>query len=164
MIAVIALAADDWRQWRDLRLAALAQAPMDFGSTLAEWTGEGDTEHRWRARLSSVPFNAIITCDGAPAGMVGATTVNGDGAINDGSVELISMWVSPEFRGRGVGDAAVRAVIYWAHVNFPGRAVVLSVKGANHRAIDLYARHGFVNVGRSPDSADEMLMRREAEC
>jgi ribosomal protein S18 acetylase RimI-like enzyme len=114
-------------------------------------------------RPSSVPFNAIITCDGAPAGMVGATIVKDDDAINDGAVELLSMWVSPEFRGRGVGDATVHAVIDWAHVNYPHRAVVLSVKAANHRAIDVYARHGFVKVGESPDGAGEMLMRREGE-
>jgi hypothetical protein len=35
-------------------------------------------------RLSSVPFNAIITYDGALAGMVGATVVSDDCAIIDG--------------------------------------------------------------------------------
>lgn len=73
MLDVITLTPNDWRQWRELRLAALAEAPAVFGSTLADWTGEGDTEDRWRARLSSVPFNAIVTCDGEPAGMVSAT-------------------------------------------------------------------------------------------
>jgi hypothetical protein len=75
----------------ELRLAALAEAPEAFGSTLAEWTGAGDAEDRWRARLSSVPFNAIGTCNGEPAGMVGATAINDGGAV-----ELIWMWVSPD--------------------------------------------------------------------
>lgn len=157
MIAVIALSPDDWRRWRELRLAALAEAPASFGSRLADWTGARDAEHRWRARLTSVPFNAIVTCDGEPAGMVGAVTTD------DGTVELISLWVSPNFRGRGVGDAAVRAVVHWAGVNYPGCAVVLSVKAANARAIALYARHGFRISGPSPDGPNELSMRREAD-
>ena len=157
VIAVIALTPDDWRPWRELRLAALAEAPEAFGSTLADWTGTGDAEERWRARLASVPFNAILTCDGEPAGMVGAIT------NDDGAVELISLWVSPGFRGRGVGDAAVRAVLHWAGVNYPGFSAVLSVKAANDRAIALYARHGFVKAGPSPDGPDELMMRRGAD-
>ena len=107
-----------------------------------------------------MPFNAIITCDGAPAGMVGAIIVgDDDGVFVDRAVELLSMWVSPDFRGMGVGDAAVRAVIDWAGMNCPGAAVVLSVKATNERAIDLYSRHGFAMTGASPGGADELSMR-----
>lgn len=67
-----------------------------------------------------------------------------------------------DFRGQGVGDAAVGAVVNWARVHHPGRAVVLSVKAANHRAIAVYTRHEFVAAGPSPEGADEVLMRREA--
>ncbi|WP_018598661.1 GNAT family N-acetyltransferase [Mycobacterium sp. 155] len=97
-----------------------------YGSTLAEWTGVGDTEERWRQRFSTVPLNVVVHCDGEPAGIVGAYEQAG------GAVELISMWVAPAVRGRGVGDAAVQAV-----------------------------RNGFVDAGPSPDDADERLMRRE---
>ena len=48
---------DDWQLWRELRLAALAEAPDAFGSTLAEWSGAGDTEQRWRTRLHGVALN-----------------------------------------------------------------------------------------------------------
>src|ERR1700722_14623539 len=51
---------DDWRLWRELRLAALTEAPGAFGSTLAEWSGAADTEQRWRGRLESVPLNLVI--------------------------------------------------------------------------------------------------------
>lgn len=108
MIALDVIDADEWRAWRDLRLQALEEAPYAFGTRLSEWQGEGDTEPRWRDRLSSVPFNVVARIDGAAAGIVSAT------APNDGAVALISMWVAPFARGRGVGDALVQAVLRWA--------------------------------------------------
>jgi ribosomal protein S18 acetylase RimI-like enzyme len=94
MLTIRALSPDDWPQRRALRLDALREAPHAIGSTLAEWQGEGDAETRWRRRLTDVPFNAIATLDGAPAGMASGTQPD-----DDGSVELISMWVAPDARG-----------------------------------------------------------------
>ena len=144
------LRADDWRLWRHLRLQALAESPDMYGSTLAEWTGAGDTEERWRQRFSAVPLNIVVDCDGVPAGIVGAYEQP------CGTVELISMWVAAAARGRGVGDAAVQAVLDWAG----GRDVVLSIKTHNRPAVALYKRNGFIDAGPSPDGDDERLMRR----
>jgi ribosomal protein S18 acetylase RimI-like enzyme len=154
VIDMILLGSDDWRLWRELRLAALAEAPAAFGSTLSDWSGSGDTEERWRARLACVALNIVLTWNGEPAGMVSATTPGGAGAI-----ELISMWVAPFARGHGVGDAAVRRVLAWAQIEHGGSPVVLSVKANNDPAIRLYRRHGFTDVGPSPNDPDERLMR-----
>ena len=143
---------DDWRLWRELRLQALTDAPDVFGSTLAQWTGPGDTEVRWRARLTDVALNVVLRWDRSPAGMVSGQL------LGRGEVELISMWVTPLARGRGVGDAAVRAVLEWAGQ----RAVVLAVRADNRRAIGLYRRHGFIDAGQCADDADELSMRRPA--
>ncbi len=66
VIDVRTVGVEDWRLWRDLRLEALREAPYAFGSTLAEWQGEGDTEVRWRARLSTVRLNVVATSTGRP--------------------------------------------------------------------------------------------------
>jgi ribosomal protein S18 acetylase RimI-like enzyme len=145
--------ADDWRLWRPLRREVLAGSAAEFSSTLAQWTGPGGTEERWRARFSSVPFNVVLRFDGAPAGMVGAYV------RADDTVELISMWVAAFARGHGVGDAAVRAVLGWADP----REVVLSAKADNNPAMALYQLHGFVDAGQSPDDADESLRRRSPD-
>jgi ribosomal protein S18 acetylase RimI-like enzyme len=130
---------EDWSLWRELRLQALAEAPYAFGSTLAQWQGDGDEEGRWRSRLENVDFNAIATLAGKNAGMV-------SGVLGNQRVELISMWVAPFARGFGVGDALVDSVIRWANeLNIT--CVELSVKGDNIPAISLYARHGFEDVG-----------------
>lgn len=150
-----ALSPDDWPLWRELRLAALADAPAAFGSTLPEWTGAADTEKRWRARLAEVALNVVLRLDDHPAGMVSATAPSPDGAI-----KLISMWVAPFARGHGVGDAAIEGVLNWARTEHGGTPVVLSVKALNEPATLLYRRHGFIDAGPSPDDPSERLMRR----
>lgn len=149
------LSPDDWQVWRSLRLAALADAPGAFGSTLAEWTGHGDTEQRWRGRLATVALNVLLTLEDQPAGMVSATAPGREGAV-----EMISLWVAPFARGHGVGDAALDCVVAWAHAEFGDVSVVLSVKTDNTSAIQLYGRHGFTDAGPSPDDPSERLMQK----
>lgn len=56
MLQLRVLAPEDWRLWRGLRLEALREAPYAFGSKLADWQGDGDTQERWRDRLATVPY------------------------------------------------------------------------------------------------------------
>lgn len=87
--------------------------------------------------------------------MVSAVAPDGDGFV-----ELISLWVSPSARGRGIGDEAIRQVVAWARREHPASGVELAVKSHNEHAIELYRRHGFTDAGVSPRSLDERLMRR----
>lgn len=139
MLVVRVLGADDWRDWRALRLAALVEAPDAFGARLADWQGDGDREERWRARLTGPWHNLVAELAGRPAGLA-------SGFLPDsGPPELLSMWVAPFARGRGVGDALVSSVVAWAQQQDRGPLVV---REANPAAIALYARHGFVDRGR----------------
>ena len=142
MLSVRRINSDDWSEWRRLRREALREAPDAFDSTLADWSGPGDTEERWRSRLDVVPLNLVADLDGVAAGMVSCTEVV------DQKAELISMWVAPEARRRGVGEALVRAVL--DHARDGGVVtVVLEVNSENAPAIALYARCGFVDKGWS---------------
>lgn len=138
MIELRVLTGDDWRIWRELRLAALAEAPYAFGSRLADWQGAGDREERWRGRLQTPGFfHVAAVVGGQPVGMAG-----GMPTAEDGVVELISMWVSPAARGSGVGDALVRAVEQWARSRSV-RELRLAVAQGNESAAALYRRNGF---------------------
>jgi ribosomal protein S18 acetylase RimI-like enzyme len=154
-VDVGAVGPGEWRAWRRVRRAALADAADAFGATLAEWSGAGDTEERWRARLAGVPLNLLLSSGGAPVGMVSATAPD-----DDGRVWLISLWVAPGARGHGVGDEAVRQVLAWAAARHPGSRVALSVRTWNEAAVRLYRRHGFTDAGPSPEDPDERLMVR----
>jgi len=145
-IAVRPVGAGEWQLWRALRLAALRDAPGAFGATLAEWQGAGDTEPRWRARLTEVPFNAVVLLDGVPSGIASGTAPDASNAV-----DVISMWIAPDARGVGCGDALVEAVVSWASAA-GASCVQLSVVETNERAKALYRRRGFIETGPSPES------------
>jgi Cys-tRNA(Pro)/Cys-tRNA(Cys) deacylase len=140
MVDIEELAPDDWSRWRDLRLAALADAPRAFGAQLADWADA--SEERWRDRLAfNGAANFVASVDDEPAGM--ASGIRSDIA---GRAEIISMWVAPSARGRGVGDALIEAVRAWA--SDQGLELLqLDVVVTNDRALGLYRRHGFAVVG-----------------
>jgi GNAT superfamily N-acetyltransferase len=143
---------DDWRRYRDLRLASLADAPAAFGSRLQRERER--TEVEWRARLATrVQFVAFE--DGVALGTVGARR-----GRDDGEVELVSMWVAPVARGTGVADALVGAVLDLARREEAG-LVTLWVSAGNSVAERLYARHGFQRTGRTQPIDDDDPARGE---
>ena len=72
------------------------------------------------------------------------------------------MWVHPEWRGHGVGDLLVRAVIDWATAG-RYRALDLWVSVGNDPAEVLYDRHGFVRTGATQPIREEDPTRLELE-
>ncbi|GIF73653.1 GNAT family N-acetyltransferase [Asanoa siamensis] len=141
---------DDWRLWRDLRLAALAEAPYAFGSTLADWQHAG--EDQWRDRLRIPGARDLVAyVDDSPVGMASGVPAG------PATIEIISVWVSPAGRGRGVGDALIGTLVAWAAEERSAGAR-LSVRPTNTQAIRLYERAGFIHVGPNPDDPDEILM------
>ncbi|MDX3214632.1 GNAT family N-acetyltransferase [Streptomyces sp. ME02-6991-2B] len=160
MIELLVLTPDDWPLWRELRLAALADAPHAFGSRLADWQGDGDREERWRDRLS-LPgsYNLVAFVDGRPRGMASGVP----GELPD-TAELISMWVAGEARGRGVADRLILAVEEWAAGTAGAASLLLAVVEGNAPATALYARNGFADAGESgevlPDGRVERVMTK----
>lgn len=100
VIELRVLEPDEWQLWREVRRRALAEAPQAFGSTLESWSGNGDTEGRWRARLSEVPFNVVAVVEDIAVGQASGTAVG-----DDGQSEVISMWLAPQARGTGAAEA-----------------------------------------------------------
>jgi ribosomal protein S18 acetylase RimI-like enzyme len=141
------LSEQDWQLWRSLRLEALGDAPHAFGSTLTQWSGVNDREERWRDRLRNSGVAYVCFLDLQPAGMVAATPPLDD------ETELVSMWVAPPFRGRGVGDQLVAGVVDWASQQRLGQ-VRLYVREMNLAAQHLYQRHGFIDTGNRCDEMD----------
>src|ERR1700691_2668171 len=141
MVLVRETVMDDWQGLRDIRLMALRDAPEAFGSTYAEQAVLGEAD--WRERTArGGTFLAYVPEVNAsePAGLIGGYQEGPD------TVELISMFVRPQARGRGVGEALIDAMIDWARAK-NATSVHLWVTETNKHARLLYERCGFFLTG-----------------
>jgi ribosomal protein S18 acetylase RimI-like enzyme len=138
---------DEWATVRDVRLAALADAPDAFASTLSREASR--SEPQWRCRIRAWPW-FLAWRAGAPAGLVAAVPdqpASGPPAAGRRAWHLVSMWVSPQARGGGVADLLIGAVMdYAAGAGAP--RVTLWVAVGNARARAFYRRMGFAPTGR----------------
>jgi GNAT superfamily N-acetyltransferase len=157
VIDIVLLHADQWREWRALRLAALRESPDAFGSTFEEWSGPSDTEQRWRGYFADDGANIVAELDGERVGLIRASP-----AIQGSVVELMSLWVDPRARGFGVGSALIAAVAERMSAKFPDYPLRLGVKKTNMSARRLYAEEGFIEIGPDPEDATEIVMFRSA--
>jgi len=135
IVRLVQLTDQEWRRLRTIRLRALSDAPDAFGSTLEEAVAR--PPEAWSKQLTDLP-TFVAVCDGLDVGMV-------RGARDTGRARtawLISMWVAPAWRSKGVGGALVDAVIDWARSSNVDR-LLLDVVDDNNPAIALYARKGF---------------------
>jgi len=163
MVVVREVTPDDWEVLRDVRLAALREAPSAFASTYAREASF--TEEQWRGRISDRSVTYLAYLPGRPdqpenpepAGLAGAY-------VADGVANVVSMWVRPSARGNGVGEALIGATADWAKAR-DHAALVLWVTESNSPARKLYDRCGFAPTGdRQPLPSDptlaEVRMRR----
>lgn len=149
-VELLRIGPEDWREFREVRLASLADAPGAFGSRYADWV-DAD-EQRWRARLTDVPFTVVARNNGEPVAVA-------SGVPSDDTIELISMWVAHRHRGTGLAGRIIDHVVAWAAAR--GQGTHLMVREDNVAAIRAYSRAGFVDQGVPDDwPADTPRERR----
>ncbi len=130
-----------WQRLKAVRLRALADAPDAFGSTLAD--AERYEAADWQEQLETLA-TYVAVLDGADVGMARGIA---DKSTREHAY-LLSMWVAPEARGQGVGEALVQAVVTWARDTGHSR-LLLDVADGNQPAIRLYERTGFLPTGET---------------
>ncbi len=141
MLAIEHLIPDDAERFRKIRLASLWESPQAFSSTYQQIVSL--PSEAWPEQLRNLP-TFIAVQDGQDAGVIRAT-------INPGHPDiayLISMWVAPEARGQGIGEALIEAVADWARSQGL-KQLALDVSDDNEPAIVLYRRKGFKATGES---------------
>jgi GNAT superfamily N-acetyltransferase len=159
MVMVREVVADDWEALRDIRLEALRDAPEAFGSTFEREVAFAEAD--WQRRIArGGNFLGYLPEASAsePAGVIGGYLES------PVMVELVSMFVRPLGRGRGVGEALIATVIDWAAAR-NAESVHLWVTETNKPARLLYERCGFTPTGErqplpSNPALDEIAMSR----
>lgn len=139
--------ADEGLLLRSLRLRALADAPMAFGTTLAE--EKSRPEGIWHERAADgaagqdrVTF--IVESGHTAVGLGTGVNSNEDPLY----AALVGVWIDPVARGQNCGAALVEAVAAWAW--FRGKHTLeLWVTESNSRAIKVYERSGFCRTGET---------------
>jgi GNAT superfamily N-acetyltransferase len=132
--------------FKDVRLRALQDAPLAFGSTYADELKLTDADWLNRAtRWNGERGVGFLAFDRAtPCGIAGSFLDEQDPA----RARLISMWVAPTHRRRGVGYLLVQAVLAWARLR-QVHTLALMVTSVNESAFRFYERLGFTRTGRT---------------
>jgi ribosomal protein S18 acetylase RimI-like enzyme len=129
---------------RPLRLEALRAHPEAFGATVDE------EERSDTARLIVEPPGIIV------GGFAGEQLIASAGLmVYDRSKQrhvghVFGFYVKPEWRGAGIGDGLLSALINHANT-IKLRSLTLSVTIGNAPARNLYRRAGFLGYGIEPD-------------
>ena len=156
---------EDWAEFRDIRLAALADAPSAFAVTHAEAASRSDAA--WAAMVRERCASAMSAAwlarypDGRSVGLVGGVLATDELP----TVDLVSMWVAPAARGEGLARRLVETVVAWAE-QVGATSVHLWVTRGNDPAQHLYESAGFVVTGDlkalpSDPCKDEIRMIRD---
>ena len=133
----------------NLRLRALQDNPEAFGSTYEETLQRGKESYRQRLRQPRTETFFIGAFEGESlVGMVGFFQESGTKGQHKGYI--ISMYTTPEQRGRGIGKALVSEAIAQARM-IPGlEQLLLAVVTTNTAARRLYRSLGFEVYGLEP--------------
>lgn len=138
------LGPDRAREWRDIRLAALRDAPQSFDATFAEWQDRPLAD--FAARLTDVATFASGEVPGQPLATAGWLAGLDPRDAQRGW--LLGVYARPQARGQGHAEAAIRAVL----TDAKGQGMTsmgLNVRDRATHAQALYQRLGFRPTGRS---------------
>lgn len=146
------VAAQDWQRLRDVRLAALADSPEMFGSTLAKELAFDEEE--W-SRRAARPATQVAARDGRDIGMAGVYEFDAGWCV-------MGMWIVPADRGTGVVEALVLACESVAREE-GATTVALWVMEDNPRGQGAYIRLGYDFTGTREHvrhGRDELMMTK----
>ena len=144
MISIEPVTAQNVQVFKAVRLRALQDSPFAFGSTYARESQLSDDEWLRRAEnWNGVKGAGFLAIDEKQAcGLAGSFLDEKDPA----RARLVSMWIAPTHRMRGVGALLVRAAEDWARQ--AGAANMhLMVTSHNPSAQSFYQRLDFTFTG-----------------
>jgi ribosomal protein S18 acetylase RimI-like enzyme len=157
MITIRPITAGDAEVYRNIRLRALSDTPLAFGSTYAreslftpdEWLARTKRMSEANAGIGFLAFNAEKCC-----GLIGC--FKSDKVPEQ--AYIVSMWVAPEVRRQGIGARLIQAAEAWARQQ-SFREIVLDVTDINTAAGAFYQHCGFEFTGETAPYPNDPKLR-----
>jgi ribosomal protein S18 acetylase RimI-like enzyme len=137
---------DDAAAYRALRLRSFREHPEAFTTSYEELEQQPLADSEKRMSAAHIKFWGAFE-DGRLVGYVGLERETRTKCRHKAT--LVSMYVAPEFAGRGIGRALVEALLAQARADGL-QLIVLTVTDGNDKAAQLYERCGFRSFGVEP--------------
>lgn len=161
---IIRLKPEHASDYYQLRIEALQNSPEAFASSYEEEVRQSAAKYETRFGMDdSYTFGAFQ--DGCLVGSV--TLLKEQLKKLSHRVNIIAMYVKPEYRGFGIAAALMEKAIQTARQIGEVEQIHLTVVSTNTRAIKLYEKNGFTLYGTVNQSlktgsnyVDELLMVR----
>jgi RimJ/RimL family protein N-acetyltransferase len=156
MISVRRIQISEGELFKRMRLTALCESPSVFASTYEaalrrspeSWSKQANSTAQGSDRSTFIAFS-----DDSPIGIAALYRTEEENDVG----ELLQMWVSPEYRGKGVAHGLMAAVFQWASAN-GFRTVVATITKGNVRALRFYQNCGFkLESEASLNGADDLV-------
>jgi ribosomal protein S18 acetylase RimI-like enzyme len=161
-VSIGALGPPDWQDLRAIRLEALRSEPAAYSSSYEETLQWSDED--WRRRLTNCRrLHLVARARGRPIGIVGGYLGSDEG--DESVAELFGMYVTSEYRGRGIGRLLLMTLIDHLSALPQISAIRLGVTETQDPARGLYKSVGFQVVGKADEGIvvngrkyDELIM------
>jgi len=148
--------ADEGLRLKALRLRALADTPMAFGSTLAREQAYPDALWHERAAVGAAGDRVVTIVAERDNHLLGMAIGFLPESPDAPDPTMVGVFVDAAVRRQGVGAALIEKVIDWAkaHKSARGSArLLISITDGNDPALALYRRAGFRPTGVTRPSA-----------
>lgn len=141
MLQIKKLPAERWGEFKALRLEALQNVPLAFGSSYEEEINFNDKI--WKERIKNTLF---ATLNDNPVGMI-VFLINPKKKLNH-IAEIFGVYVKEKHRDKKIGRQLIESAINLIRQNKSIKKIKLTVTSVQDPAIKLYASFGFETVGR----------------
>lgn len=131
---------EEWEKYKYLRIEALKNVPQAFLDDIDE--AEKTPKEDWQKKMGNMYFAEV---DGKWVGMVGAYQEEKTKVRH--ILNIVSVYVSPEYRGQGIGKVLLQYVIEQAKKNPEIKKLSLGVVTTQEPAQAMYKSLGFIVGG-----------------
>ena len=160
MIQVEKLTPDRWKDCRELRLEALQNDPLAFGSSYEE--EKFITQDEWKRRIQNALF---ALSNDKPIGMI--VYIINNRIKTKHIAHIFGAYIKKDYRGQGFGKKLIESALQMIQDDENVSKIKLTVNAEQKAAIKLYKTYGFELVGRLRQELkvankfyDELIMER----